>query len=134
MTPIEEARATIARLQQERVDIAANIAAHQMSIEALERRDSILMGWSRDGLIPQAQAKLARLEQTEKDQALPRPVWIHAPKDEYVITRVTPARVYLREVGNSDEQPWQRATGYRYPYGARFDVPATLAAWEARKR
>jgi len=132
MTPIEEARATLARLQQERVEIAANIAVYEEAIKAMERRDSILMGWARDGLIPQAQATLARLEQAEKDQALPRPVWIRAPEKEYVITKVTPARVYLRVVGESDEQQWQRATGYRYssPYGARFDVAATVAAWE----
>lgn len=70
----------------------------------------------------------------EKDEELPSPVMADGIKAEWVISRVTPKRIYIRKKGNINEDYFDKVTGKpNYAWCTPLDVDATIAAWEEYK-
>ena len=86
-----------------------------------------------DGELARLNSELDDAKLLEEHKSLPRVVWSSEGfGGDWVITRVTPKRIYVSELGDSREIHFDKVTGERPGgwYSHKLDVPACLEAFE----
>lgn len=83
------------------------------------------------GLIHTLRSNLAAAKLRESDATLPRVVFVKRgygfSDGEYVVSRVTPKRIFIRQVGHSDVDQFHRdGAAVRSWIGTAIDIPATF--------
>lgn len=90
------------------------------------------------GEIQILKGKIEQAKRAEADEHMPFPVWISTgsfKKNNVIISRIAPKRIFLREKGSEVETYYDKETGKhgKYVCDGVLDVPATIAVWEAKK-
>lgn len=132
--PIAEIKADLSAAIVRLKEIDAEIAR----IEGLwKERATLSDRHGRYGKIALLKNELSEARRLADDANRPIPVWIREQRgdERYVITRITPKRIYMRYAGHERENIFHRSTGNQYDWGSsRLDVDATIVRfreWEA---
>jgi hypothetical protein len=137
MNYIDTLKQDLLSLNQEALALRNEISRLETCLETAKTRLSRIDGSGYRGFrSSEIYAKERAIDQAileDADSRLPAPVWAaentFAPKNQ-VITRVTPKQIYLRTKGVIAETIYKKDT-VTWGFGAKLDVPATIAAWEA---
>jgi len=117
--------------------VAALIAQHEKDLLALQNEWTELQGssWNRrDGKLTKLKMELAKAKLFEDDKDATPVVWVEGiekrtpPKEGYIVDKVTPKRIYIRQRGESHTTQYKRngeCVGSCY-YTPFIDVEATL--------
>lgn len=132
--PSHEVEAELRALRKEAAALKIEIAEIKEAMKEKQTRLEQLTGgvWTKDyTLIDKKKGELESAKRWEADAGKPAIVWLVAPslwgndENEFIVSRVTPKRIYIRKRGDSHETIYNRDGTAQYG-SAVINVEATL--------
>lgn len=115
---VELAESRLQVLEMERVALQRELSVARQQIKDIECRLRELVGsFSRTGLIARAKQDKDTTERMAKDSRARKVIWLtprswtRDRKQEWVVEKVTPKRIYIREPGSYRSSYYSRQTG-----------------------
>lgn len=125
---VTQAEAALKALEEEYAALSEEEKRLEARLKEVEARRRQLKGWNpRDGEIARARNEFEHAKRIEQDAALPRVLVKSGWREDMiqmVLIKVTPKRIYLREIGGVREEIFDR-DGKAY-VGQILDVEALL--------
>lgn len=132
---VHEAELEVKIIELEAARVREAVRKARKDVEALEKRQKELYGgWHSHGLIDQAKTKLKQACRDLIDSGARKVVWATPPSwscrqedKTYVVVKVTPKRVYIREAGTDREKYHDKLAGNgNSKYDGKIDIEKTF--------